>query len=156
MVGSWLIADHDTGRTSQPGMAASGGIIHPATIADRCWAICIAFKRVEVIVYHGDAGDVLDLILPFDGEVVYVFSDPPYVGCTGYGWDATRAQVRSDALEWTAAGAIVAISEAEAIDLEEWHPLDLTEIGTGKPEWLTLSRPPVRMPAVQLSLLGGC
>lgn len=35
-----------------------------------------------------------------------------------------------------------------------WHSIELTREG-GKPEWLTLSRPPARLPARQGVLFGG-
>lgn len=81
----------------------------------------------------------------------YVYLDPPYQGATGYGWDMPRAEVLALARRWADAGAVVAVSEAEPLPLEGWHHLELTREG-GKPEFLTLSRAPVRVPARQGAL----
>lgn len=125
-----------------------GGIAHPATIADRINAIANAFARVDVTIHHGDSGELLNLDLP---GPLFVYLDPPYVGCTGYGWDCPRAEVIAMANAWSERGAVVAVSEAEAVR-DDWHALDLTALGHGKPEWLTLNRPPARRPATQLGL----
>lgn len=82
------------------------------------------------------------------GKPTWVYLDPPYVGATGYGWDMPRAEVLELAQRWADAGAVVAVSEAEPLELPGWHHLELTREG-GKPEWLTLSRPPARLPARQ-------
>lgn len=103
-------------------------------------------------VYHGDASDI---VLPGDCADTYVYIDPPYANCTGYGWDLPREQVFALAHRWADAGAVVAVSEAVPLaeDLGPgWHAIDLTALGNGKPEWLTLSRPPVVRPAAQVTL----
>ncbi len=51
------------------------------------------------------------------------------------------------------AGATVAVSEAEPLELDGWHHVELTRPG-GKPEWLTLSREPARLPEKQRELWG--
>lgn len=84
---------------------------------------------------------------PWPGPL-FVYLDPPYVGATGYGWDMPRAEVLALAQRWAEAGAVVAVSEAEPLPFAGWHHLDLTREG-GKPEWLTLSRAPARLPARQ-------
>ena len=84
----------------------------------------------------------------------FVYLDPPYVGATGYGWDLPRAEVLALARRWRDAGAVVAVSEAEPLDLDGWHHLEITRPG-GKPEWLTLSRAPARLPERQRALFGG-
>lgn len=141
-------------KATQRGRDASRpvtGIIHPATIADRIdairWAVGASGAQVEV--RHCDVSEVE----PIPGSVVYF--DPPYVGCTGYGWDCARAEVLAVAQRWADAGCLVAVSEAVPLDLEGWHPMDLTPRVRrgGKPEWLTLSRPPVRSVARQVPLL---
>lgn len=62
-----------------------------------------------------------------------------------------RAEVLALALRWRDAGAVVAVSEAEPLELEGWHRLELTRPG-GKGEWLTLSRAPARVPERPLLL----
>lgn len=98
------------------------------------------------------------------GTVAYM--DPPYVNTTGYANDLPRAEVVTLARRWAAAGAIVAISEAEPIPelvTEGWHAvrIDAERVGNKRTfskqqaEWLTLSQPPAWVPAVQASLFGG-
>jgi hypothetical protein len=97
------------------------------------------------------------------GTVAYM--DPPYVGTTGYGHDLPRADVVALARRWSAAGAMVAISEAEPIaDLtsDGWHAVRVDGERAGskrtfskqQAEWLTLSRPPAWTPSEQCGLFG--
>jgi hypothetical protein len=97
------------------------------------------------------------------GAVAYM--DPPYVGTTGYGHDLPRSEVVALARRWSAAGAMVAISEAEPIaDLvaEGWHAVRIDGERMGQKrtfskqqaEWLTLSRPPAWTPSQQRGLFG--
>jgi hypothetical protein len=92
------------------------------------------------------------------GTVAYM--DPPYVGTTGYGHDLPRSEVVALARRWSAAGAMVAISEAEPIgDLvaEGWHAVRIDGERKGqartfskqKDEWLTLSNAPTWTPKTQ-------
>ena len=92
------------------------------------------------------------------GTVAYM--DPPYVGTTGYGHDLPRSEVVALARRWSAAGAMVAISEAESIgDLvaEGWHAVRIDGERKGqartfskqKDEWLTLSHAPTWTPTTQ-------
>jgi len=92
------------------------------------------------------------------GTVAYM--DPPYVGTTGYGHDLLRSEVVALARRWSAAGAMVAISEAEPIgDLvaEGWHAVRIDGERKGqartfskqKDEWLTLSNAPTWTPTTQ-------
>jgi hypothetical protein len=92
------------------------------------------------------------------GTVAYM--DPPYVGTTGYGHDLPRSEVVALARRWSAAGAMVAISEAEPIaDLvaEGWHAVRIDGERKGqartfskqKDEWLTLSNAPTWTPTTQ-------
>ena len=89
--------------------------------------------------------------------------DPSYVGTTGYAHDLPRAEVVVLARRWAAAGAVVAISEAEAIPelvVEGWHAVEITNERIGaartfskqKREWVTLNQPPAWVPPVQGSL----
>jgi hypothetical protein len=92
------------------------------------------------------------------GTVAYM--DPPYVGTTGYAADLPRAEVVALARRWAAAGAVVCISEAEAIPelvAEGWHSVRIDGERAGprrtfskqQAEWLTLNRPPAWRPSVQ-------
>ena len=92
------------------------------------------------------------------GTVAYM--DPPYVNTTGYGHDLPRSDVVTLARRWAAAGAMVAISEAEPIgDLmaEGWHAVRIDGERKGqartfskqKDEWLTLSNAPTWTPTTQ-------
>ena len=92
------------------------------------------------------------------GTVAYM--DPPYLGTTGYGHDLQRSEVVALARRWSAAGAMVAISEAEPIgDLvaEGWHAVRIDGERMGqkrtfskqKDEWLTLSNAPTWTPKTQ-------
>ena len=102
---------------------------------------------------YGSAG----VQLP-SGTICYM--DPSYVGTTGYAHDLPRAEVVALARRWAAAGATVAISEAEAIPelvAEGWHAVEITgeRIGQArtfskqKREWVTLNRPPAWVPPTQ-------
>lgn len=90
---------------------------------------------------------------PIPGAICYL--DPDYQGTTGYGHTFPRPAVLQVAERWRAAGAVVAVSEAEPLPLAGWHHLDL---GRGlrrswsrqQSEWLTMSR----APAGQQSLWG--
>jgi hypothetical protein len=104
-----------------------------------------------------------DVKLP-PGVVVYI--DPSYVGTTGYASDLPRADVVALARRWAAAGAVVAISEAEPIPelvAEGWHAvrIDGERVGQKRTfskqqaEWLTLNRAPAWVPSVQGTLFGG-
>jgi hypothetical protein len=95
------------------------------------------------------------------GTVAY--TDPPYLGTTGYGHDLPRSEVVALARRWAAAGATVAISEAEPIadlTVEGWHAVrvDGERVGSKRTfskqqaEWLTLSRPPAWTPPEQRGL----
>jgi hypothetical protein len=130
------------------GPSRTGGMVNPATIADRIEALARAFADVDVGVHHGSAHELSSF---HADPSVHVYLDPPYVGATGYGWDMPRAEVLVLARRWADAGAVVAVSEAEPLALEGWHHLEITREG-GKSEWLTLSRAPVRAPARQASL----
>lgn len=108
-------------------------------------------SRVEV--HHADARTVE----PIPGAFVYV--DPDYQGTTGYGYTLPRPDVLNLAERWRAAGAVVAVSEAEPLPLEGWHHHRLpSPEGRGRTfseqqaEWLTLSRAPSPR---QASLFGG-
>jgi hypothetical protein len=92
------------------------------------------------------------------GTICYM--DPSYVGTTGYADNLGRAEVITIARRWAAAGATVAISEAEAIPelvAEGWHAvrIDGERVGQKRTfskqqeEWVTLNRPPAWVPPTQ-------
>ena len=109
---------------------------------------------------HPDARTIDPPALP-PGTICYM--DPSYVGTTGYAHDLPRSEVVALARRWAAAGATVAISEAEPIPelvAEGWFAVEITgeRIGQArtfskqKREWVTLNRPPAWVPPVQGSL----
>jgi len=95
------------------------------------------------------------------GTIAYI--DPPYVGTTGYASDLPRSEVVDLARRWNAAGAVVCISEAEAIPelvADGWHAvrIDGERVGQKRTfsrqqaEYLTLSHPPAWRPCLQQPL----
>jgi len=120
----------------------SAGLRSPVTVAQRVKAIAHILARQPVTFHHGDIFEVLDD--PRAGDLVYL--DPDYQGCTSYGFTVPRARLLDVAEDLRARGVLVGISEAVPLPLPGWHTLDLTCPG-GKPEWLTLSREPVRRQA---------
>jgi hypothetical protein len=110
-----------------------------------------------------DAREVDPGQLP-EGTVAYM--DPPYQGTTGYGNDLPRAEVVELARRWADAGAVVCISEAEALPAlmaDGWHSVEITGCRKGQKrtfsrqqrEWLTLNRAPAWRPSTTLDLFGG-
>lgn len=98
------------------------------------------------------------------GTVAYM--DGPYENTTQYANLLPRAEQVTIARRWAAAGATVAISEAEAIPelvAEGWHAVRIDGERSGQKrtfsrqqeEWVTMSRPPAWRPAVQGGLFGG-
>jgi hypothetical protein len=115
-------------------------------------------------VIASDARAVDPQDLP-DGTVCFI--DPPYIATTGYRHDLGRAEVVDLAVMWVDAGAFVGVSEqapVEELTALGWHPVNLTNGRKGQKrtfskqqeEWVTLSRPPVRVPLLgsQPSLFG--
>jgi len=137
---------------------SAGRAISRETLAANLTAV-----EVQAALIHPDARTVDPPALP-PGTVAYM--DPPYVGTTGYADDLPRAEVVALARRWAAAGATVAISEAEPIAellADGWHAvrIDAERIGQRRTfsrqqaEWLTLSSPPAWRPSVQGALFGG-
>ena len=126
-----------------------------------CRRLTVA-PKFPAITVHSDAREIDPPALPA-GSVVFI--DPPYVGTTGYGHDLPREAVVEMARRWKDAGALVCISEQEALPelmAEGWHALDITSTRKGQKrtfskqqaEWLTMSEPPRWRPAVQVGLFG--
>lgn len=126
--------------------------LNPASIADKVDGL----PAPAVSVYHGNAGELLrELGEQLNGAHVYM--DPPYKGCTGYGWDCAREQVLELATFASDAGAIVALSEAVPLADElgpGWESQDITSLGrvSAKPEWVTINRPAQARVAIQTEL----
>ena len=92
--------------------------------------------------------------------------DPPYQGTTPYAHDLPRADVVAIARRWAAAGAMVMVCEQEPIPelvAEGWQARDIAHARKGQArtfsrqsrEVVTMSRPPVHVPAEQVGLFGG-
>ena len=118
-----------------------------------------ALDRVHDVpaLIHPDARTIGPPALP-PGTVAYL--DGPYENTTPYANLLPRAEQVAIARRWAAAGATVAISEAEAIPelvAEGWHAVEITgeRIGAArtfskqKREWVTLNRPPAWVPPTQ-------
>lgn len=138
---------HDAGTdrpADQKGVNAGGcgGLVRIETLAERVEALARALAGRAVDVHHGRAEDIPIPERYEPGSVEYL--DPPYRGCTGYGWDVERTGLLDMADRRARAGATVAISEAVPLAAElgpGWEAHDLTRHGNGKPEWLTVWKP---------------
>lgn len=117
-----------------------------------------AGDRTAFIAAHARVEDVR---LEGDLDGTYVVFDPPYVNATGYAEDCARQEVLATSLDLDSRGAVVCVCEAEPLPLPGWHHVELTGFGSrrwqpgrSKAEWLTLNRPPVRMPYLPKHQLG--
>ena len=113
--------------------------------------------KVCAALIHPDARDIDPPALP-PGTVAYL--DGPYENTTPYANLLPRAEQVAIARRWAAAGATVAISEAEAIPelvAEGWHAVEITGERIGQKrvfskqqaEWVTLNRRPAWVPPTQ-------
>lgn len=116
----------------------------------------------DAVVLHEEAPalDGADL----EGCVVYL--DPPYVGCTRYAATCPRERVLELAAAYSAAGAVVAVSEAVPLADElgkGWEAVELTHERRGgigwtnkaqKHEWLTVNVVPAYRPTGAQQTLG--
>jgi hypothetical protein len=156
-VARWAVTGRWSVRTGNPGSGYAGPDVwdnpNAASIAD-------TFVRVPTLPADitPDARDVDPGPCLPPGTVAYM--DPPYLNTTGYASDLPRADVVALARRWAAAGATVAISEAEPIPelvAEGWHAVEITNERVGqartfskqKREWVTLNRAPAWTPPVQ-------
>ena len=122
-------------RRSKSGGA--GGLVRIETLAERVESLALALSGRSISVVAGRA-EALPSLLPRDLRGAVVYLDPPYRGCTGYGWDVERRDLVTMAREYVRRGARVAISEAVGLagDLGGgWREEDIT-MGK-KAEWLT-------------------
>jgi len=107
-------------------------------------------------------GSALEVPIPEDCEGVFCYIDPPYANTTGYQHDLSRVDVLEVARRWSDAGATVCISEAEPLELEGWHHVEITSERKGQKrtfskqqrEWLTMNREPAWRPSVQIGMFG--
>lgn len=126
-------------------------------------------RTVQVVAERFDATPAVPALIHPDARTLdppalppgtVVFCDPPYQNTTGYAHDLPRAEVVALARRWAAAGATVAVSEAEPIPelvAEGWFAVEITGERVGqartfskqKSEWVTLNRPPAWTPPVQ-------
>lgn len=142
------------------GSPDSGGPVERYSDPQQIPGIIASAPTFPAITVAPDAREIDPPDLPA-GSVVFI--DPPYVGTTGYGHDLPREAVVEMARRWKDAGALVCISEQEALPelmAEGWHALDITSTRKGQKrtfskqqaEWLTMSEPPRWRPAVQVGL----
>lgn len=162
LVSSWLVlqagsyygkpVDWADGAWQHHGCARSSvtGASSACYSVDRVQLCVEQLPSQGIAVHHGDVRDVE----PIPGA--HVLFDPPYQGATGYEASLPREDVLEVARRWAAAGAVVAVCEAEPLPLEGWHHVDLRPVCPRRehPEWLTMSAPPVSVPGRQLPLLG--
>jgi hypothetical protein len=150
-----LVTGHWAYRRGEPasGFAESlaGAKIGP--VADR-----LAACRPLPALIHPDARAVDPGPALPPGTVAYL--DGPYENTTQYANLLPRSEQVALARRWAAAGAVVCISEAEAIPelvAEGWHAVRIDGERAGprrtfskqQAEWLTLNRPPAWRPSVQ-------
>ncbi len=136
--------------------AGAGGILSTVTLARRLSALWlgVAMDMPNCDLSHQEVTAFSRDILPSIAKAtragwrVVVYLDPPYQGATGYELGCSREAVLSMALDYDRAGAIVAVSEAVALDLPGWQAVNLP---ARKPEVLTTNRP-VRAQAAAGSL----
>lgn len=122
---------------------ASRGLVHIASLADRVEAL----GRIDwgrVTVHHCDVRDVN----PIPGAAVYM--DPPYQHAPRYACLFPRADVLEVARRWAQVADLVVVSEAEPLALPGWHFAPLRS--SGKPEWMTMSRPCPAARGLQLAM----
>ena len=138
---------------------AGGSTFHGGERAGDPFRAAVPLERTCALpaLVHPDARTIDPPALP-PGTVAYM--DGPYENTTQYANLLPRAEQVVIARRWAAAGATVAISEAEAIPelvAEGWHAVEITgeRIGAArtfskqKSEWVTLNRPPAWVPPTQ-------
>lgn len=139
-------AHHHAGNPNSCGTLTTDGL-----------AARLDVPTAPLAVYAGPAEDIEP---PPDCSGVYVYLDPPYKGTTGYAASMPREVVLDVAQRWSDAGAVVCVSEAEPLELDGWHHLDIASARQGQKrtfskqqrEVLTLNREPAHRPAEQVSL----
>jgi hypothetical protein len=161
-VARWAVVGRWSVRAGDPSSGYSGPDVWAQPTAQAISAACDRTPTLPATITP-DARDIDPPALP-TGTVAYL--DGPYENTTQYAHLLPRAEQVAIARRWAAAGATVAISEAEAIPelvAEGWHAvrIDGERVGQKRTfskqqaEWLTLSRPPAWVPPVQGGLFGG-
>lgn len=166
-VARWCNLAHYAHRQGEPESGFSPHLLrdYPATATNhgsRPRTVQVVADRFGVTpalpaLIHPDARTIDPPTLP-PGTVVYL--DGPYENTTQYAHLLPRAEVVTLARRWAAAGATVAISEAEPIPelvAEGWYSVDITNQRAGQKrtfskqqhEHVTLNRPPAWVPPVQ-------
>ena len=130
-------------------------------VADRLESAgAVGWPRALSLSAHPAPADIAAWLGSDDLSGVVAYLDPPYRGTTGYAVDCPRDEVVRLATAYRDAGALVVVSEAEALpELSDWWAVDITppRSSTGrvaKPEWLTMSAEPAAVPGRALSLWG--
>ena len=120
----------------------------------------------RVAAYQGTATRMVEQ-LPERLDNVIAYLDPPYSGTTGYKFGGCpRSEVLRMALDLSARGATVAISEAVRLDRElgeGWTAVQIDGERKGQKltfsvqqsEWVTMNRQPAHLPGQQQGLFGG-
>lgn len=133
---------------------------------DRLAKLSEAPKWPRVACYQGTATRLVEQ-LPERLDNVIVYLDPPYSGTTGYKFGGCpREEVLRMALDLSRRGATVAISEAVRLDRElgdGWTAVQIDGERRGQKrtfsvqqsEWVTMNRPPAKVPGQQQGLFGG-
>jgi hypothetical protein len=177
-VAAWLLAirwsfsekgpEHGYGGPGCPVRTAPGGWTtegrDKALSIDRFSELLEGGPKVpRVACWQGRAED-MELPERLEGWIMYM--DPPYENTTGYKHGGCpRETVLRLALDWSARGAVVAISEAVRLDdaLPGWHAVQIDGERVGQKrtfskqqhEWVTMNREPVQVPGQQQGLFGG-
>lgn len=126
------------------------GLVWPRTLVARLEGLGeLDLERVEVI--HGRCEDVHLSALRHLPRPWVVILDPPYVRPAGepqptsYGVSATWGGVIREIARWAALADVVAVHHSLPLGRHLsglWHSLDVTPLGAGKPEWITMNQPP--------------
>ena len=108
-------------------------------------------------------GRAEDMSLPDDLTGWVMLVDPPYSGTTRYPHgDCDRATVLRLVQGWSDRGAVVAVCEAEPLDLPGWDVVQIDHARVGakrtfsrqQSEYLTLNRKSSHVPPLQVGLFG--
>lgn len=168
-VARWVTVGQLSYRQMEPASGFNPGMARDS--ASPCWRHGLA----DVAGALSEVGQRSATILPdahaadpgpaLPAGTVALF-DPPYQGTTPYAHDLPRADVVALARRWAAAGALVMVCEAEPIPellADGWVYRDIAHARKGQSrtfsrqqrEVVTMSRPPVHVPAEQVGLFGG-
>lgn len=108
--------------------------LRPNLLADRVMRLA-SLPWPEVEVHRARPTE----IAPIQGARVYL--NPPYQGTTGFDGTFTRADVEAVGEAWRSAGAIVAISEKEPLEVAGWSHLRMEGPSKGLQSGMDLPTP---------------